>query len=86
MYRVKPKIKFGVKNEFLGHKNVRNIRKFLENFFKNFQKSLKFLDQNIFGSKILMLISIPKCIELNSKSKPKLILVLVLGLGATQDP
>jgi len=29
-------------------------------------------------------ISMPKCIELNSKSKPKLI--LVLGLGVTQEP
>jgi len=32
------------------------------------------------------LISIQKCIELNSKSKPKLILVWELGLGVTQDP
>ena len=29
---------------------------------------------------------IPKCIQLNSESKPKLILVLSLGLCVTQDP
>jgi hypothetical protein len=33
-----------------------------------------------------LLIFMPKCIELNSESKPKLILVLALGLGVTQDP
>ena len=33
-----------------------------------------------------MLIFIPKCIELSSESKPKLILVSGLGLGITQDP
>jgi hypothetical protein len=32
-----------------------------------------------------LLIFMPKCIELNSESKPKLILVLALGLGVTQD-
>ena len=33
-----------------------------------------------------MLISIPKCIELNSKFKPEIILVLDLCLDVTQDP
>ena len=33
-----------------------------------------------------LLIFIPKCIELNSESKPKLILVLGLALGIIQDP
>ncbi len=33
-----------------------------------------------------LLIFMPKCIELNSEFKPKLILFLGLGLGVTQDP
>jgi hypothetical protein len=33
-----------------------------------------------------LLNSIPNCTELNSESKPKLILVFGLGLGVTQDP
>ncbi len=43
--------------------------------FKNFEKNKKFLDQNILGVKHFksLLISIPKCIELNSE------LILVLG-------
>ena len=32
--------------KFLG---LKILRKILENFFKNFQKSKKFLDPNIFG-------------------------------------
>ena len=33
-----------------------------------------------------LLIFLPKCIELNTESKPKLILVSGLDLGVTQDP
>ena len=34
----------------IGSKNVRKInKKILENFFKNFQKSQKFLDPKIYG-------------------------------------
>ena len=50
--------------------------KIIENFFKDFQKCEK---PKHFKR---LLISIPKFTELNSQSKPKLI--LVLGLGVTQ--
>ena len=51
--------------KFLGLKNVRKIK---ENFKKIFQKSQKFVGVNNFKR---LFISMPKCIELNSKSKSK---------------
>ena len=38
------------------------------------------------GVRLRLLIFIPKCIELNSETKPKLILISGLGLGVTKDP
>jgi hypothetical protein len=51
---------------------------------KNFLK-FSYIFLNFFRPKNLW-VSIPKRIEINSESKPKLILVLGLGMGVTQDP
>ena len=85
---------------FIQTKNVYIFKnKRPKKFKKIFLRSLKFVSnfqtQEIFGSEKLnfkhLSISIPKCIELNSESKPKLIFfgVWVLGLGThtqTQNP
>ena len=67
--------------KFLGLKICEKFETSYQNFLKFFIDifgTRNFLDLKIFKH---LLIYMPKCIELNTKSKPKLISFWVLGLG-----